>query len=177
MNALLLRPLLHGGTLLMRAAERSALVRERLLRPAALAFVDSAVRAWRRGGTAAWERWHLPAARAAGRARAAYLQAKLHLDPSSARSLASVHDYEDPLFGITGHFEASDRARAVRVETACPLGDRLRDARCPDFCRVLIHAFEEETLRAMNPGYRLEPLGELLSGGDARCVFVHRVPT
>lgn len=158
-----------------RAAERSALVRDRILRPAILAFVESALYAWRRGGATAWNLWHLPVARAVGRARAGYLRRKLGIDPDSARGLGSVHDYEDGLLGITGHWAEEGADRAVRIETACPIGERLRAAGCPDFCRVLVHAFEEETLKALNPRYRLEPLGDLISAGDGRCVFVHRV--
>jgi hypothetical protein len=175
-KTLLERALLWGGTWIFRAAERSPMVRDRLLRPAVMAFVESAIAAWRRGGMEAWRRWHLPVARAAGRSRAATLRRKLGIDPTSARSLGSVHDYEDPLLGIRGHWTEEGRARAVRVETECPIGERLRAADCPEFCRVIVHAFEEATLREMNPRYALEPLEELLSAGDARCTFVHRVP-
>jgi hypothetical protein len=176
MHPALSRTLLTAGSWVFRAAEKSTFVRDRVLRPATMAFVDSAVRAWKRRGVTAWNRWHLPMARAAGRSRAAYLQRKLHIDPTSARSLGSVHDYEDPLFGITGHWTQEGRTQATRIETECPIGARLRSHGCPDFCRVLVHAFEEETLQTMNPRYRLDPLGELISGGDARCTFVHRLP-
>jgi hypothetical protein len=163
------------GAWLFRAAEHSPFVRDRILRPSMRLFIDDAVRAWRKGGVRAWERWHLPLVRAAGRARAEYLRNKLRIDPGSARSLGSIHDYEDPIFGITGHWRESGRERAVRVETACWMGERLRAAGCADFCRVLVHAFEEETLRAMNPRYRLDPLSELISAGDAHCTFLHHV--
>src|SRR5688572_7134352 len=87
------------GPLAFRAAERSTLVQELMLRPLTMRFVRHAVAVWRRGGTAAWNDFHLPAARALGAARASYLRRKLAIDVSSARSLASVHDYEDPLLG------------------------------------------------------------------------------
>lgn len=161
--------------LCFRMAERSPFVRDRLLRPLTMRFVRDAVRVWRQGGTASWTRFHLPAARAAGAARAAYLRRKLAIDPSSARSLGSIHDYEDPLLGIEGSWAEEGRGRAVRHETLCPIGDYLRGESCPDFCRVLVHAFEEATLRAMNASYVLEPLGELISAGEKKCVFVHRV--
>ena len=163
------------GPLAFKAAERSRFVRDRMLRPLTMRFVRDAVAAWRHGGTAAWNDFHLPAVRAAGAGRASYLLRKLAIDPSSARSLGAVHDYEDPLLGIEGTWAEEGRERAVRHETVCPIGDYLRDRTCPDFCRVLVHAFEEATLRAMNPRYELEPLGELISGGEKKCVFVHRV--
>lgn len=156
-------------------AERSRLADEWLLRPLTRVFVKDAVAAWKRGGVAAWEPFHLPFVRAVGSARAPYLARKLAIDAGSARSLGSVHDYEDPLLGIEGRWVEESRARAVRHETLCPIGDFLRQESCPDFCRVLVHAFEEATLRALNPGYVLEPLAELRSAGAERCVFVHRV--
>jgi hypothetical protein len=176
MNRILQGGVLSLGARVFELAEHSSLVRDWVLRPAVMLLVDSAVAAWRRGGTAAWDRWHLPLLRAAGRSRAAYLQKKMAIDPRSARQLGSIHDYEDPLFGITGHWADEGERRAVRVETECPIGARLYPYGCTDFCRVLVHAFEEETIRAMNPGYRLEPLVELLSSGDARCIFVHTLP-
>jgi hypothetical protein len=164
----------RAADLLFRAAEKSAIARA-ILRRAALAFVDDAVRAWREGGVAAWDAYHLPVARAAGHARAARLASKLALDSRSARSLAQVHSYEDPLLGIEGVFTELGRERAVRLETRCPLGDRLRTLGCPDFCRVLVRAFEEETLREIAPAWRLDPLDELISAGHERCRFVHRI--
>jgi hypothetical protein len=175
MSAALEQALVAAALWAFRIAERSERFRDHLLRPATLRFADAAVAAWRRGGVSAWDRWFLPVARAVGRGRAEYLRGKLAIDVGSARSLGSVHDYEDPLLGIAGHWQEEGRSRAVRVETECPIGSRLRPTGCADFCRVIVHAFEEETLRAMNPSYRLEPLGELLSAGDARCTFVHRV--
>jgi hypothetical protein len=159
----------------MRLAERSTFVRDRCVRPLTMAFVASAVAAWEKGGVGAWDRWHLPFVREVGKARAAHLARKLAIDPGSARSLGRVHDYEDPLLGIEGHWAEEGRARAVRVETLCPIGDLLLERRCPDFCRVLVHAFERATLEALNPRYELEPLTELRSAGAARCTFTHRV--
>lgn len=166
-----------GGAVVaaFRLAERSTLARDLLLRPGVGLFITSAVRAWRRGGTAAWERFHLPAVRAAGRGRAAYLLRTLRISPESAASLATIHGYEDPLLDIDGRDEEASRDRAVRIETRCPLGERLQREGCADFCRVLVHAFETETLTAMNPRYRLEPLETLLSAGDHQCRFVHHV--
>ncbi len=95
---------------IFRGTERSAVVRDRLLRPATMLFLESALRAWRQGGPEAWNRWHLPLARAFGEARAAYLAAKLGIDPENALSLGASHDYEGPLPGITGHCSAGDES-------------------------------------------------------------------
>jgi hypothetical protein len=165
----------RAAPLAFALAERSRVADEWLLRPLTRAFVRDAVSAWKRGGVAAWERFHLPFVRAVGAARAPHLARRLAIDAGSARSLGSVHDYEDPLLGIEGRWAEESRARAVRHETLCPIGDFLRQESCPDFCRVLVHAFEEATLRSLNPDYTLEPLTELRSAGADRCVFVHRV--
>jgi hypothetical protein len=156
-------------------AEHSALFRARVFQPVTQAFVRHAIAAWQREGVGGWSRWHLPIVRAVGRGRARHLRARMRMDVDRADHLARVHAYEDPLLGVTGHDADSDADRAVRVETACPLGDIAREARCPDLCRVLIHAFETETLVTLNPRYVLEPLTELLSAGDAQCTFVHRI--
>ncbi len=174
MNRALIASIERVGPLAFQAAERSAIVRERVLRPLTMRFVRHAVAVWRRGGVAAWNDFHLPAARALGAARASYLLRKLAIDVTSARSLGSVHDYEDPLLGIAGTWAEEGLDRAVRHETLCPIGDYLRGHGCPDFCKVIVHAFEEATLQALNPRYRLEPLSELISAGETKCVFEHR---
>lgn len=162
-------------TAVFALAEHSALFRARVFQPVTRAFVRHALAAWRRQGVAGWSRWHLPLVRAVGRARARHLRARMRMDVDRADHLARVHAYEDPLFGVTGHDAGGDVDRAVRIETACPLGDIAREAQCPDLCRILIHAFETETLVTLNPRYMLEPLTELLSAGDAQCTFVHRI--
>ncbi len=108
-----------------------------------------------------------------GRARAHVLRTRLELDPSDMADLARVQDWEDRVFGVTGHWTERGRHRAVKCETACPFARTA--ARAPELCTDVVHALEEATFRELAPGYRLLPLQRLLSQGDDVCEFVHEL--
>ena len=111
------------------------------------------------------------AARRWGRFRAHVLRDRLGLDGTDLEDLARVQDWEDRVFGVTGHWTEKSRARAVKCETDCPFARTA--TRAPEICTDVIHALEEATFRELAPGYRLLPLRRLLSRGDDRCEFVH----
>lgn len=116
------------------------------------------------------ERW--------GRFRGPRLARELGVDVEDPRSLGKIQDWEDALFGVTGHWTEEgviDGARcATKHETACPFADIAReDTRiCTDF----VHRLESETFRSVQPRYRLVPLDRLLSRGDRACEFRHEIP-
>ena len=88
-------------------------------------------------------------------------------------SLAAIQDWEDRVFGVTGHWEVREATRAVKCETACPFAKAAEGA--PELCSDVIHALETETFRALNADYTLVPLERLLSKGHADCRFEHRL--
>jgi hypothetical protein len=115
------------------------------------------------------ERW--------GRFRGPRLARELGVDPSDPRSLGRIQDWEDELFGVTGHWTEEGtiegRRCATKHETACPFADvAAEDTR---ICTELVHRLESETFRSVQPAYRLLPLERLLSRGDASCTFRHEV--
>jgi predicted ArsR family transcriptional regulator len=126
----------------------------------------------RRGG-----RRLLDVARAAavrwGRWRAGELRERLGIDGRDMADMARVQDWEDRVFGVTGHWTERGRERAVKCETACPFAAVA--SRAPEICTEVVHALEEATFRELNPGYRLLPLERLLSKGAPACEFVHVV--
>jgi hypothetical protein len=116
------------------------------------------------------ERW--------GRFRGPRLARMLDADPADPRSLGRIQDWEDQLFGVTGHWTeegtVEGRRCATKHETECPFADvAAEDTR---ICTELVHRLESETFRAVSPGYRLVPLERLLSRGDRSCTFRHEVP-
>lgn len=122
--------------------------------------------------TALAERW--------GRFRGPRLAKILRVDPSDARSLGRIQDWEDDLLGVTGHWTMEDeggaggRCVAVKHETSCPYADlAAQDTR---ICTELVHRLETATFTSVVPGYRLVPLDRLLSKGDASCTFRHELP-
>lgn len=124
----------------------------------------------RRGG-----RRLLDLARAAsvrwGRWRAGQLRERMSIDPLDMGDMARIQDWEDRVFGVTGHWTERGPKRAVKCETACPFARVAATA--PEICTEVVHALEESTFRELNPRYRLLPLDRLLSKGAAACEFVH----
>lgn len=105
--------------------------------------------------------------------RAPVLREKLGLDPHDMGDLGRLQDWEDRVFGVTGHWTLRTRERATKCETACPFAEVAKGA--PEICTDVVHALEEETFRALNPGYRLVPLERLLSKGHDACEFRHEI--
>jgi hypothetical protein len=116
-------------------------------------------------GRAAAVRW--------GRWRAPRLRERLGVDVTNMGDMGRIQDWEDRVFGVTGHWTARSPSRAVKCETGCPFAKTASSA--PEICTEIVHALEEATFRELHPGYRLVPLGRLLSKGDAACEFVHVV--
>ncbi len=110
-----------------------------------------------------------------GRWRAHALRERLGIDTSDMADMARVQDWEDRVFGVTGHWSERGARRAVKCETACPFARAASGA--PEICTEVVHALEEATFRELHPGYRLVPLTRLLSRGDAACEFVHVIGT
>lgn len=108
-----------------------------------------------------------------GRWRAPRVAKLLEVDVERMDSLAAIQDWEDRVFGVTGHWTAVDAASASRCETACPFAKAASGA--PELCFDVIHRLETETFRTLNPRYELLPLESLLSKGQASCRFEHRL--
>jgi predicted ArsR family transcriptional regulator len=106
-----------------------------------------------------------------GRWRAHELRERLAIDPLDMGDMARVQDWEDRVFGVTGHWTERGPRRAVKCETACPFARVASTA--PEICTEVVHALEEATFRELNPRYRLLPLDRLLSKGAPACEFVH----
>lgn len=108
------------------------------------------------------------------RFRAERLARALEVDREDARDLGRIQDWEDRLLGVTGHWTIESQRCATKHETACPFADlAARDTR---ICTDLVHALESETFSTLVPGYRLVPVGRLLSRGDGACEFRHELP-
>ena len=116
-----------------------------------------------------------------GKFRGPRMARELGVDVHDPRSLGKIQDWEDQLFGVTGHWtledshthEGSPCLRATKHETECPFAELA--SQDPRICTEMIHAMETETFRSVNPSYRLVPLKRLLSKGDASCTFTHEV--
>ena len=160
--------------MLFRLAERAhdePVLRKRLVRLVRLALRASiaekqlgsdALDQEMRSLSARWARWRAPR-----------LLRALAIDPKNARDLGRIQDWGDELLGVTGHWVESGRGCAVKHETACPFSDLAeKDTR---ICTELVHELESETFRALNPTYRLVPLGRLLSKGASHCEFRHEI--
>lgn len=105
--------------------------------------------------------------------RAERLARILEIDREDARDLGRIQDWEDRLLGVTGHWTVESKRCATKHETACPYADlAASDTR---ICTDLVHALETETFTKLVPGYRLVPLGRLLSRGDGVCEFRHEL--
>lgn len=108
------------------------------------------------------------------RFRAERLARALEVDREDARDLGRIQDWEDRLLGVTGHWTIESKRCATKHETACPFADlAAHDTR---ICTDLVHALESETFSTLVPGYRLVPVGRLLSRGDGACEFRHELP-
>jgi len=154
---------------LAERAETDARAR-RVLVAAVNLFFRAIVLERRRGG-----RRLLDFARAAsvrwGRWRAPRLRERLALDARNMADMGRLQDWEDRVFGVTGHWKERGPRRAVKCETACPFARVASSA--PEICTEVVHALEEGTFRELHPGYRLMPLERLLSRGARECEFVH----
>ena len=161
----------HAAYALAFRAEKDALARALLQRLVKAAFIAIAIE--RRSGATRL----LDAARAAavrfGRHRAAILRDELALDVSDVADMGRLQDWEDRVFGVTGHWTLRTRTRATKCETACPFAGIAKHA--PEICTDVVHALETATFRELNPRYRLVPLERLLSKGASACEFRHEL--
>ncbi|GAB1621522.1 hypothetical protein AAOGI_15720 [Agarivorans albus] len=163
---------------MMRLAEHSRSMRW-LLRKGNTALVKHLVKQYQKNGLSAWQAFWIPAFSEYGKYRAPYLVKKMNIDQHSARAIGSYHDYEDPIFGVEGHWEIDANGDPVRVETACvACEDLMRESQDPkcsgEFCRHIVSAMENATGCAINPNYKVEIIA-LLTEGDESCRFVHHV--
>ena len=115
-----------------------------------------------RAGVIRWGKW-----------RAHRLRERLGVDAADMSDMARIQDWEDRVFGVTGHWKERGPGRAVKCETGCPFARTASLA--PEICTDVVHALEQATFRELNPSYRLLPLRRLLSRGDSACEFVHEI--
>lgn len=108
-----------------------------------------------------------------GQWRAPVLRDKLGLDTNDMGDMGRLQDWEDRVFGVTGHWSEKARTTATKCETACPFAEIATTA--PEICTDVIHALETATFRTLNPSYRLVPLDRLLSKGASHCEFRHEI--
>jgi hypothetical protein len=113
-----------------------------------------------RAGSVRWGRW-----------RAERLRTRLNVDVNDMSDMARIQDWEDRVFGVTGHWTERGKTRSVKCETGCPFAQVASSA--PEICTDVVHALEVSTFQALNPRYRLLPLERLLSKGAPACEFVH----
>ena len=106
-----------------------------------------------------------------GRWRATRMRERLDLDVEDMADLGRLQDWEDRVFGVSGHWTEREKDRATKCETACPFAAVA--SRAPEICTDVVHALEVATFQELNPAYELVPLGRLLSKGDPACDFVH----
>ena len=108
-----------------------------------------------------------------GHWRAPILRQRLKLDVNDMGDLGRLQDWEDRVFGVTGHWSERAVRTATKCETECPYAEAAKGA--PELCTDVIHALETATFHALNPRYRLVPLDRLLSKGDSECTFRHEL--
>ncbi len=108
-----------------------------------------------------------------GKWRAPILRDKLGLDTNDMADMGRLQDWEDRVFGVTGHWSEQKKVTATKCETACPFADVASTA--PEICTDVIHALETATFRTLNPSYRLVKLDRLLSKGAPHCEFRHEI--
>lgn len=88
-------------------------------------IVKLAYSSYQKYGVSVWDKFWIPAFYQYGQIRADYIRQKLDIDVNSAASIGRYHDYEDPIFGVEGHWETDEAGNAVRVETKCVVCDQL----------------------------------------------------
>jgi hypothetical protein len=152
-------------------AERDPIARAALVK-AVQGFFYAVAEEKRRGSTRLLDLARTLAERY-GRWRAPRVAERLGVDVTRMDSLAAIQDWEDRVFGVTGHWTAVEATSATRCETECPFAKAASGA--PELCSEVIHALETETFRTLNPAYELLPLESLLSKGDRSCRFEHRL--
>jgi predicted ArsR family transcriptional regulator len=101
------------------------------------------------------------------------LREKLALDTNDMADMGRLQDWEDRVFGVTGHWTDRGKKRATKCETDCPFAHVATEA--PEICTDIVHALETATFQELNPRYRLVPLERLLSKGYSHCEFRHEI--
>ena len=135
-------------------------------------------KSYEKHGEEGLEAFWVPAMKEFGRIRAPFIAKTMNVDPDNAGSIGQYHDLEDPIFGVTGHWEKNEEGLDVRVETECDICEHLEKIsggkNCPAFCRKVITAMELGTGQAINPNYTIE-IDTLLTEGDKDCRFIHKI--
>lgn len=129
-------------------------------------------------GEAGWDKFWIPAMTKFGQIRGPYIKKVMNVDVNDPAQIGRFHDFEDPIFGVTGHWETSEDGHPMRVETGCQLCEHImkitKGKGCPAFCEKVVYALEMGTGTAMNDTYYVEIDG-LLTGGDDACRFIHKL--
>lgn len=140
--------------------------------------VSLAYKTYKKHGEQGWESFWIPAMKEFGRIRANYIAKVMNINPNNAQSIGQYHDFEDPIFGVVGHWEKNEQGEDVRVETECGVCDHLEKItngkQCPAFCRKIVTAMEMGTGQAINKNYVVE-IDTLLTDGDKDCRFIHKI--
>ena len=109
-----------------------------------------------------------------GEDRGAAMRQALQIDPSDARSLGRILDFEDSMVGVRGVWTVETRGRAVKEERYCPAAREL--AKCPQVCTSLMMAMEAGTFSVINPDLDPPEITKLLSVGDDCCLAEIELP-
>lgn len=128
-------------------------------------------------GEAGWDKFWVPTMKEFGRIRAPYIAKEMGIDANVPSSIGLFHDFEDPVFGVEGHWEKTEEGLDVRVETACKVCDHLdkitQGKSCPAFCHKIMVAMENGTGQALNDKYYIKVHSLLTEGSDACRVSHH----
>jgi hypothetical protein len=167
----------HALHFSMSSAQKHAWLRP-VVRAVNKGLIRLAYRTYQQHGEKGWEAFWIPAFTKYGQLRANYIARVMKIDPSCPRSIGRYHDFEDPVFGVTGHWERNEYLDPVRVETSCPACDQLmaltKGQGCGSFCRNIILAMELNTGTSLNRDYYVE-VESLLTEGDETCRFIHKI--
>ncbi|HEY5530379.1 MAG TPA: hypothetical protein VIK22_00085 [Candidatus Anoxymicrobiaceae bacterium] len=106
--------------------------------------------------------------------RSATMQEALQIDPTDARSLGRVLDFEDHMVGVRGVWTEETCGRAVKEERYCPASRELE--KCPQVCTSLMMALEAGTFALINPDLDPPEISKLLSTGDDCCLAEIELP-
>ncbi|MBC7002988.1 hypothetical protein BIZ37_10500 [Photobacterium sp. BZF1] len=171
----LLAYMLHYSMVLAEASPKIL----RVYRYGNTLLVKHWVNIYQKNGLPGWQKFWIPVFGEWGKVRGPLLAKKINIDTQCPRSLGSYHDFEDPIFGIAGHWEQGENGEPVRVETQCTACELLQAAtdnkQChSDFCRFMVKELEQNTGASLNELYEVEILDLLVEGKDTYR-FVHRI--
>jgi hypothetical protein len=158
-----------------RMSEKSDFFKKYIAIPMAKITLKNAIKDYKKGGVEAWRDFHIPLWKRCGEVRGEYIAEVMGVkDFNNARELGRVQDYEDPLVSVEGYWVVEKDDLAIKHETYCPFSEMIKNAGCPDICRVLARELENGTWQRFNPNYEFN-FENLLTEGDDYCRCIHEV--